>query len=93
MRINLSPHYYQYIFVWLLHYVSPILANFQRVETGHQNIAIDGSKIDWRYIKSKIDNSGDPYDGYYTRIHFHDQTCVIGLRLNCLKQLTGAEEM
>ncbi|PAV61443.1 hypothetical protein WR25_01780 [Diploscapter pachys] len=78
MRINLSPHCYQYIFVWLLHYIPPIFASFQRVETGHQNIAIDGR---------------DPYDGYYTRIHFHDQPCVIGLHLHCLKQLTGAEEI
>ena len=51
---------------------------YLRVETGHQNIAIDGR---------------DVYYGHYTKIYFHNVTCIDAIDIHCLKELTGAEEM
>uniref|UniRef100_A0A8R1ITV6 Galectin n=1 Tax=Caenorhabditis japonica TaxID=281687 RepID=A0A8R1ITV6_CAEJA len=54
------------------------LSLFLRVETGHENIAIDGR---------------DTYYGHYTEIHFHNVTCIDAIDIHCLKELTGAEEI
>ncbi|CAB3397648.1 unnamed protein product [Caenorhabditis bovis] len=53
-------------------------ALFLRVETGHQNIAIDGR---------------DVYYGHFTKIFFHNLTCINAIDIHCLKELTGAEEI
>uniref|UniRef100_A0A1I7U299 Galectin n=1 Tax=Caenorhabditis tropicalis TaxID=1561998 RepID=A0A1I7U299_9PELO len=64
------------ILLFLLQYTADSL--FLRVETGHQNIAIDGR---------------DTYYGHYTKIHFHNVTCIDAIDIHCLKELTGAEEI
>ncbi|KAJ1350626.1 hypothetical protein KIN20_006456 [Parelaphostrongylus tenuis] len=53
-------------------------ASFLRVESGHQQILIDGR---------------DPYMGFVTRLHFDQLTCIRALTIHCLKPLTGAEEI
>ncbi|ULT85782.1 hypothetical protein L3Y34_005875 [Caenorhabditis briggsae] len=66
------------LFIFLLQYTRNSLGTFLRVETGHQNIAIDGR---------------DTYYGHYTKIHFHNVTCINSIDIHCLKELTGAEEI
>ncbi|RCN34436.1 hypothetical protein ANCCAN_19723 [Ancylostoma caninum] len=55
-----------------------VAASFLRVESGHQRILIDGR---------------DPYVGFFTRILFHEPTCINAVTIHCLKPLTGAEEI
>ncbi|CAB03261.2 EGF-like domain-containing protein [Caenorhabditis elegans] len=69
---------YSILLLLLLQYTRESLGLFLRVETGHQNIAIDGR---------------DVYYGHYTKIHFHNVTCIDALDIHCLKELTGAEEI
>ncbi|KAL6741900.1 hypothetical protein Aduo_015108 [Ancylostoma duodenale] len=59
-------------------YFSDVASSFLRVESGHQRILIDGR---------------DPYVGFFTRILFHEPTCISAVSIHCLKPLTGAEEM
>ncbi|CAL2042521.1 unnamed protein product [Caenorhabditis brenneri] len=66
------------LLLFLLQYTTDSLGLFLRVETGHQNIAIDGR---------------DTYYGHYTKIHFHNITCIDAIDIHCLKELTGAEEI
>lgn len=73
MRISWS-----FLLIFLLQYTRDSLGLFLRVETGHQNIAIDGR---------------DTYYGHYTKIHFHNVTCIESIDIHCLKELTGAEEI
>ncbi|PIO72828.1 hypothetical protein TELCIR_05222 [Teladorsagia circumcincta] len=58
--------------------LSDVAASFLRVESGHQRISIDGR---------------DPYMGFFTRLQFHEPTCISSLTVHCLKPLTGAEEI
>ncbi|XGW03703.1 hypothetical protein V3C99_015125, partial [Haemonchus contortus] len=58
--------------------VRDVVASFLRVESGHQWISIDGR---------------DPYMGFFTRLQFHEPTCIRSLTVHCLKPLTGAEEI
>nr|CDJ84583.1 Protein T01D3.1, isoform a [Haemonchus contortus] len=58
--------------------VQDVVASFLRVESGHQWISIDGR---------------DPYMGFFTRLQFHEPTCIRSLTVHCLKPLTGAEEI
>ncbi|KAE9416477.1 hypothetical protein Angca_000058, partial [Angiostrongylus cantonensis] len=62
----------------VLFFFTDIAASFLRVESGHQQILIDGR---------------DPYMGFFTRLHFHQLTCIRSLTIHCLKPLTGAEEI
>ncbi|CAI2354945.1 unnamed protein product [Caenorhabditis sp. 36 PRJEB53466] len=64
--------------LFLLHFTRVSQCVFLRVETGHQNIAIDGR---------------DTYYGHYTKIYFHNVTCLDAIDIHCLKELTGAEEI
>ncbi|CAI5451005.1 unnamed protein product [Caenorhabditis angaria] len=66
------------IFVLLAFLLNFSVSLFLRVETGHQNIAIDGR---------------DTYYGHFTKIYFHNLTCINSIDINCLKELTGAEEI
>lgn len=66
------------LLLFLLQYTTDSVGLFLRVETGHQNIAIDGR---------------DTYYGHYTKIHFHNVTCIDAIDIHCLKELTGAEEI
>lgn len=66
------------LLIILLQYTRDSLGLFLRVETGHQNIAIDGR---------------DVYYGHYTKILFHNVTCIDAIDIHCLKELTGAEEI
>lgn len=66
------------LLLFLLQYTRDSLGLYLRVETGHQNIAIDGR---------------DVYYGHYTKIHFHNVTCIDAIDIHCLKELTGAEEI
>ncbi|KAF1752079.1 hypothetical protein GCK72_018633 [Caenorhabditis remanei] len=68
------------LLIFLLQYtrVTESVGLYLRVETGHQNIAIDGR---------------DVYYGHYTKIHFHNVTCIDAIDIHCLKELTGAEEI
>ncbi|EYB92442.1 hypothetical protein Y032_0194g1447 [Ancylostoma ceylanicum] len=75
---NVTPAMYPRSIFLFVFVLQDVAASFLRVESGHQRILIDGR---------------DPYVGFFTRIIFHEPTCISAVTIHCLKPLTGAEEI